>query len=147
VARRRLQPKHNQKKTRKRGVGGGGGGGGGYRVGFFSCNGNDTVFFSNVRFKISENFKKFYIGITEKFSLSVLKDCRLQSPRDLRCRSAAARLLRLWARIPPGHGCLSVVSVLCMLSGRGFCDKLIDHSSRGVLPSVVRLECDLEPRE
>jgi hypothetical protein len=30
-----------------------------------------------------------------------------------RRRSAAARLLRSWVRIPPGHGCLSVVSVVC----------------------------------
>ena len=29
------------------------------------------------------------------------------------CVSAAARLLRSWVRIPPGHGCLSVVSVVC----------------------------------
>jgi hypothetical protein len=28
-------------------------------------------------------------------------------------RSSAARLLRLWVRIPPEHGCLSVVSVVC----------------------------------
>jgi hypothetical protein len=29
-----------------------------------------------------------------------------------RCRSAAACLLRLWVRIPPGNGALSVVSVI-----------------------------------
>ena len=34
-------------------------------------------------------------------------------PRGLRCRSAAARVLISWVRIPPGHGCLSVVSVVC----------------------------------
>ena len=28
-------------------------------------------------------------------------------------RPQAARLLRFWVRIPPGHGCLSVVSVVC----------------------------------
>jgi hypothetical protein len=40
--------------------------------------------------------------------------CRFQWPRYLISRSAAARLLRLWVRIPPvGHGCLSVVSVVC----------------------------------
>ena len=37
---------------------------------------------------------------------------RPQWPSFLRRRSAAARLLRLWVRIPPGHGCLSVVSVV-----------------------------------
>ena len=39
--------------------------------------------------------------------------CRSQWPRGLRRRSAAARLLRSWVRIPPGHGCLIVVSVVC----------------------------------
>jgi hypothetical protein len=34
-------------------------------------------------------------------------------PRGLRRRYAVARLLRLWVRIQPGHGCLSVVSVVC----------------------------------
>jgi len=34
-------------------------------------------------------------------------------PCGLRRRSAVARLLRLWVRIPPGHDCLSVVSVVC----------------------------------
>jgi hypothetical protein len=38
---------------------------------------------------------------------------RCQWPRGLRRGSAAARLLGLWVRIPPGHGCLSVVSVVC----------------------------------
>ena len=35
-----------------------------------------------------------------------------QWPRGLRCRSAAAQLLRLWVRIPRGHGCRSFVSVV-----------------------------------
>ena len=61
--------------------------------------------------------------------------CRSQWPHGLRRRSTAARLLRLWVRIPPGHGCLSVVSVVC-------CQVEVsathDHSSRGVLPTVMR---------
>jgi hypothetical protein len=36
--------------------------------------------------------------------------CRSQWQRGLRGRSTAARLLRLWVRIPPGHVCLSVVT-------------------------------------
>ena len=44
----------------------------------------------------------------------ITSKCRSQWPRGLRRGSAAARLLRLWVRIPPGgHGCLSVVSVVC----------------------------------
>jgi hypothetical protein len=38
---------------------------------------------------------------------------RSQWPRGLRRRSTAARLLRLWVRIQPGHEGLSVVSVMC----------------------------------
>ena len=39
--------------------------------------------------------------------------CRSKWPRGLRHRSAAARLLRSWVRIPPGHRYLSVASVVC----------------------------------
>ena len=51
--------------------------------------------------------------------------CRSQWPRGLRRRSSAARLLRLWVRIPPGAWMfvyLSVVSVVCCqveVSARG----------------------------
>jgi hypothetical protein len=55
----------------------------------------------------------------------VLLSCRsLQWPRGLRSRSSAARLLRLWVRIPLG----SWMFVCCecnVLSGRGLCDGLI----------------------
>jgi hypothetical protein len=40
-------------------------------------------------------------------------DGRSQWLRGLSRRSAVARLLRLWVQIPPGHGCLSLVSVVC----------------------------------
>ena len=50
-------------------------------------------------------------GRRATFSWSTLYICRSQWPRGLRRRSAAARLLRLWVRIPPGHGYLSVVIV------------------------------------
>ena len=43
----------------------------------------------------------------------IIKPCRSQWPRGLRRRSAAAPMLGLWVRIPPGHGCLSVLSVVC----------------------------------
>jgi hypothetical protein len=38
---------------------------------------------------------------------------RSQRPCGLRRGSAAARLPGLWVRIPPGHQCLSLVSVVC----------------------------------
>jgi hypothetical protein len=47
-----------------------------------------------------------------------------QWPRGLRCRSAAARLLRLWVRIPP-RVWLFVCCEFCVLSGRGLCDELL----------------------
>jgi hypothetical protein len=55
-----------------------------------------------------------------------------QWPRGLRRTSAAARLLRLWARIPPGACVVSVVC--CQVESL----RRADHQSRGVLPTVVR---------
>ena len=48
---------------------------------------------------------------------------------------AAARLLKLWVRIPLGAW-KPVSYECCALSGRGLCRA--DHSSRGVPPTVVR---------
>ena len=57
-----------------------------------------------------------------------VKDCRSQWPRDLRCRSAASRLLRLWVRIPLGTW-LSVVSVLCcQVEVSATCRSLVQRS-------------------
>ena len=52
--------------------------------------------------------------------------CWSQRLHSLRRRSAAARLLRLWVRIPPGAW-MSVCCECCVLSGRGLCDELITH--------------------
>ena len=49
---------------------------------------------------------------------------RSQWPRGLRLRSSAARLLRLWIRIPPGAW-MFVCCECCVLSGRSLCDGLI----------------------
>jgi hypothetical protein len=48
---------------------------------------------------------------------------RSHRPRGLILRGfAPARFLGLWIRIPPGHDCLSLVSVVCcVLSYRGLC--------------------------
>jgi len=63
-------------------------------------------------------------------------------PRGLRRRSAAARLLGLWVRIPPGAW-VFVYCECCVLSGRGLCDELITlpHESYRMWCVVV---CDLE---
>ena len=45
----------------------------------------------------------------------VLLRCRSQWPRGLRRRSTAARLLRLWVRIPPGAWMFGLLWVLCVV--------------------------------
>ena len=52
---------------------------------------------------------------------------RSQCPRGLRRRSSAARLLRLWVRIPPWTW-MFVCCECCVLSGRVLCDGLIIRS-------------------
>jgi hypothetical protein len=49
---------------------------------------------------------------------------RSQWPRGLRRVSAAARLLRIWDRIPLEQW-MSLCCECCALSGRGLCDELI----------------------
>jgi hypothetical protein len=54
---------------------------------------------------------------------------RFQWPRGLRRGSAAACLLRLWVRIPPGHGRLSSVSfVRCQVEVTASCWSLVQRS-------------------
>ena len=67
---------------------------------------------------------------------------RSQWPRGLRRRSTAARLLRLWVRIPLGARAF-VCCECCVLSGRGLCDRLITRPEESYrLWRVV--VCDLE---
>jgi hypothetical protein len=67
---------------------------------------------------------------------------RSQWPRGLRRRSAAARLLRSWVRIPPGSS-MFVCCECCVLSGRGFCDELITRPQESYRLWCV-VVCDLE---
>ena len=70
-----------------------------------------------------------------------LDSCRSQWPRGLRRRSASARLLRSWVRIPPGAW-MFVCCECWLLSGRGLCDELITRPEESYrLRCVV---CDLE---
>jgi hypothetical protein len=68
------------------------------------------------------NISEFYSRVCQHYIFSsihvcvfiIIYFCRSQWPRGLRRRSAAVRLLGLRVRIPPGgHGCLSLVSVVC----------------------------------
>ena len=65
-----------------------------------------------------------------------------QWPHDLRRRSAAARLLRSWVRIPPGAW-MFVCCECCVLSGRGLCDELITRPEEFYRLWCV-VVCDLE---
>ena len=57
-------------------------------------------------------------------SFHILNLCRSQWPRDLRRRSAVARLLRLWVWIPP-RAWMFVCCECCVLLGRGLGEGLI----------------------
>jgi len=66
---------------------------------------------------------------------------RAQLSRGLKRRSAAARLVRLWVRIPLGPWMYTVGNVVCC---RYRFLRRVDHSSRGIPPTVVGFVCDLE---
>ena len=66
----------------------------------------------------------------------------LQWPRGLRRRSAAARPLRSWVRIPAGTW-MFVCCECCELSGRGLCDKLATRPEESYRLWCV-VVCDLE---
>ena len=68
---------------------------------------------------------------------------RSQWRLGLRRRSADARLLRLWVRIPP-EAWMFVSCDFCMLSGRGLYDKLITRTEESYRLWCV-VVCDLEP--
>ena len=67
---------------------------------------------------------------------------RSQGPRGLRRGSAAARLVRLWVRIPPGAW-MSICCECCVLSGGGLCDELITRPEESYRLWCV-VVCDLE---
>ena len=74
--------------------------------------------------KISPLYKYSYI-----FLVCTAWWCRSQWPRDLRRRSAGARLLGVWVWISPG----AWMPVCCdcrVLSGRGLCDEVITRPEK-----------------
>ena len=71
-----------------------------------------------------------------------LKNAGPSGRAGLRRRSAAARLLRSWVRIPPGAW-IFVCCECCVLSGRGLCDELITRPEESYRLWCV-VVCDLE---
>ena len=78
----------------------------------------------------------FTIVITTLYVSVAKQGSRSLWPRGLKCGSVTARLLAFRIRISPGAW-ISVLRVLCCKA---------DHSSRGVLPSVVFLSVIVKPR-
>ena len=76
------------------------------------------------------------------FDIYILAKGRSQWPRVLRHRSAAARLLRSWVRIPPGAW-IFVCYQCCVFSGRGLCDELKTRPEESYRLWCV-VVCDLE---
>jgi len=90
-------------------------------------------------------YKLYWLHIScfiNPFSSLLLGISQSQRPRSLRCRSAAARQLRVWVRIPLGAR-MSVCCDYCVFSGRGLCVGLITRPEESYLLSYV-VVCDLE---
>jgi hypothetical protein len=82
------------------------------------------------------------VMIIKMFCTSQMQLFILLVPRGLRRRSAAARLLRLWLRIPPGAW-MSACCECCVLLGRGLCNELIPRPEESYRLWCI-VECDLE---
>ena len=80
------------------------------------------------------NFLKLFYTLILDYSQS-------QWPRGLRRRSAAARLLRSWVRIPP-RAWMFVCCECCVFSGRGLCDRLVTRPEESYRLWCV-VVCDL----
>ena len=95
--------------------------------------------------RATTDIEGWFAGRCVKFAIIGIpkrRNCRSQWPRGLRRRSAAARLLRSWVRIPPGAW-MFVCCECCVLSGRGLCDELITRPEESYRLWYV-VVCDLE---
>jgi hypothetical protein len=84
----------------------------------------------------------FLLFSSELIQRATPSDRWSQWPRGLKRRSADARLLRLWIRIPPGAW-MSVSCECCVLSGRRLCDELISRPEKSYRLWYVNV-CDLK---
>ena len=92
---------------------------------------------------MGESFDYKSVMMYDEYAFSKVRIRRSQCPRVLRCGCAAARLLRLWVRIPPGGAWISVCCECWVLSGKGLCDGLITRPEESY--RLLRVDvCDLE---
>ena len=109
----------------------------------FICMWSLLLFHSNNGYANAAQYYVYtYIAWLVIFSYIIGYLCRFQWPRGLRRRSAAARLLRSWVRIPP-EAWIYVCCDCCVLSGRGLCDELITRPEESYRQWCV-VVCDLE---
>jgi hypothetical protein len=76
------------------------------------------------------------------FAKVIWQFCQSQWPRGPRRRSAAARQLRLWVRVPP-MAWMFVCYECCVLSGKGLCDELITRPEESYRLWCIVM-CDLD---
>jgi len=101
---------------------------------------HNSVYHKTLSFISKLHFEKLQLYCNEEFV--IFEKGRSQWPRDLRRRSAAARLLRSWVRIPTVERKF-VYCWCCVFSGRGLCDELITRPEESYRLWCV-VVCDLE---
>ena len=77
--------------------------------------------------------------------MSIMLLCWSHWPCGLRRRFAAARMLRLWVRTPPGAWMCLKVSVVCY-HVRGLCDELITRPEESYRLRCLVM-CHIKPHE
>jgi hypothetical protein len=113
----------------------------------FLCHWAHVYFLSNPLYLSLKQSTKFFNHIKQGLTIPILsfscrRKCPSQWPRRLRHKSAAARLLWFWVRIPPGAW-MSVCCDYCVLSARGLCNELITRPEESYRLWCV-VVCDLE---
>ena len=114
-----------------------------YHIAVFALHGFPLMFlYWYVSFVCLALINLIFIGLCIVIYSYSATNSRSQWPRGLRPRSAAARLLRSWVRIPPGAW-IFVCCECCVLSRRGLCEELITRPEESYRLWCVIL-CDLE---